>query len=212
MTDDRGQDDALLAAWRDGDTQAGEALFDRHADAVARFLANKVDDDAAELIQATFVRMLDGRDRVRHGGAFRARALTTARNVLYRHLRERARDRDREVDFEVDSIAELSRRPSSIIGEREEHQVLLEGLRRLPIDDQILIELFYWEGLDSPAVGEVVGIPAPSVRSRLFRARERLREVMTELSAEPGLLRRAVEGMDDWAAALRERLPSDPGL
>lgn len=207
MTDERDRDDQLLRAWRNGDARAGETLFDRHADAVARFLANKVDDDAAELTQATFVRMLDGRDRIRRGRAFRAYALTTAYNMLRKHLRELARGR--MVDFAVDSIAGLARRPSSVIGEREEHRLLLEGLRRLPIDDQTIIELFYWEGLDSAAVGEVMGMPAPSVRTRLLRARQRLRQVMVELEAEPGLLRRAVEGMEDWAAELRERLPSD---
>jgi RNA polymerase sigma factor (sigma-70 family) len=205
VTDARSPDDAeLLLAWRNGDTNAGEALFDRHADAVARLLANKVDDDVAELLQATFVRILDGGEQLRPGRAFRTYAMTTARNMLRKHLRERQRGRD--IDFEVDSIAELARRPSSILGERDEHRLLLEGLRRLPIDDQLMIELYYWEGMDSPAIGDVMGMPAPSVRTRLRRARERLGQLMAELTAEPGGLRRTVEDIDAWAAELRARL------
>lgn len=160
VTDARSPDDAeLLLAWRNGDTNAGEALFDRHADAVARLLANKVDDDVAELLQATFVRILDGGEQLRPGRAFRTYAMTTARNMLRKHLRERQRGRD--IDFEVDSIAELARRPSSILGERDEHRLLLEGLRRLPIDDQLMIELYYWEfknpGDPNPATRRAFG-------------------------------------------------------
>lgn len=60
--------------------------------------------------------------------------------------------------------------------------------------------------MDSPAIGDVMGMPAPSVRTRLRRARERLGQLMAELTAEPGGLRRTVEDIDAWAAELRARL------
>lgn len=71
---------------------------------------------------------------------------------------------------------------------------------------ELMIELYYWEGMDGPAIGDVMGMPAPSVRTRLRRARERLGQLMAELTAEPGGLRRTVEGIDAWAAELRARL------
>jgi RNA polymerase sigma factor (sigma-70 family) len=203
-SDDRVPDLALLTAWQSGDTTAGERLFDRHADAVARFFENKVRNDAEELVQATFLRMLEGRDRIRDVRAFRAFVFAIARNVLHEHLRELARGR--EVDPEVDSMVALVPGPSTLVGEREEHRLLLEGLRRLPIEDQILVELAYWEGLDSGALGEIVGMPASSVRTRISRARERLRQTMAELAATPTVLASTFEGMEGWAAELRARL------
>jgi RNA polymerase sigma factor (sigma-70 family) len=208
-TFDRARDAELLEAWRGGDTRAGQALFDRHADAVVRFFENKVRKDAEDLTQATFTRMLESGDRVRHVGAFRAYALGIARNVLREHLRELARGH--AVDPEVDSMAQLAPGPSTVVGEREEHRLLLEGLRRLPVDDQILVELFYWEGLDSGALGEIVGMPASSIRTRLSRARDRLKRIMTELATSPAMLASTVNGLERWAADLRARVRAERG-
>ena len=60
-------------------------LFDRHADAIARFFENKVRDGAEDLIQATFLRMMEGRERIL-GESFRAFMFGIARNVLREHL------------------------------------------------------------------------------------------------------------------------------
>ena len=48
-------DAELVDAWRAGDRGAGEALFERHYDAVARFFHNKVGDAASDLIQRAFL-------------------------------------------------------------------------------------------------------------------------------------------------------------
>lgn len=206
-SDDRVRDLELLTAWQGGDTVAGERLFEQHADAVVRFFKNKVRNGAEDLVQATFLRMLEGRDRLRDVRAFRAFVFAISRNVLREHLRELARGR--EVDPEVDSMAALIPGPSSVVGEREEHRLLLDGLRYLPVADQILVELAYWEGLDSGALGEIVGMSASSVRMRLMRARERLRQTMAELAATPTLLASTLEGMEGWAAEVRARIRAD---
>lgn len=207
VVSDRARSILLLEAWRNGDSGAGEVLFDCHADAVARFFSNKIGMGAEDLVQDTFLRILASSDRTRDVRDLRAYVLGVARNVLREHLRELARIHN--VDPEVDGVAVLGPGPSSVIGEREEHRLLLEGLRRLPLDDQILVELFYWEGLDSTALGGIVGMPASSVRTRLSRARERLRQAMAELAAPPAVLASTVEGLECWAVELRARLRAD---
>jgi RNA polymerase sigma factor (sigma-70 family) len=202
-TGKRRQDVELLEAWRSGDPRAGRQLFDRHSGAVVRFFENKVTVDAADLVHATFMRMFETRDRVRHAGSFRSHALGIARNVLREHIRALARGRD--VDPEVDSMAKLAPGPSTVASEREEQRLLLESLRRLSIDDQILVELFYWEDLDSSAVSEIVGMPASSVRTRLARARGRLRQLMTELATDQALLASTVDGLEGWVSDLRAK-------
>jgi RNA polymerase sigma-70 factor (ECF subfamily) len=132
MSEDWQQDVALLDAWRDGDDRAGERLFDRHADAVARFFENKVRDGAEDLTQATFLRLIEVRERIRVGIAFRAFVIGIARNVLREHLREPGRGR--QVDPEVDCMAELAPGPSTLIGAREEHRLLIEALRLFRIE------------------------------------------------------------------------------
>jgi RNA polymerase sigma factor (sigma-70 family) len=208
MSEDWQQDAALLDAWRAGDDRAGEQLFDRHADGVARFFENKVREGAEDLTQATFLRMIEGRERVRHGVAFRGFVIAIARNVLREHLRELGRGR--QVDPEVDCMAELAPGPSTLIGAREEHRLLIEGLRRIPIESQILLELFYWERLKSHEIALVFDLPAPTIRTRLARARALLAEKMAELAASPEVLASTLQGLDTWAAELQGQLRSDP--
>lgn len=198
------RDAELLAAWRDGDQAAGERLFDRHADAVARFFENKVSRGAEDLTQATFLRMLEGRDRIREQSAFRAYAFAIARNVLREHIRAVARGG--EVDPSVDSMAALSPGPSTVVGARQEHQLMLEGLRHLPLDDQILLELFYWEELQTDEVADILGIAPSSTRRRLSEARGRLDAKMAEIAASPDLLDRTLRNLESWAAEIRGQL------
>jgi RNA polymerase sigma factor (sigma-70 family) len=196
------QDAELLEAWRRGDRAAGEQLFDRHADAIARFFENKLPHGAEDQTQATFLRMLEARDRVK--GSFRAYVFGIARNVLREHLRELTRGR--QVDPAVDSIAGLAPGPSTVIGARQEHQLMLEALRHLAIDDQILLELHYWEELKTDEVAEILGIPSSSTRRRLAEARTRLDAKMAEIAASPTLLDRTLRNLESWIAEIRDQL------
>ncbi|MEM6989706.1 MAG: sigma factor, partial [Myxococcota bacterium] len=102
-------DDALLAAWRDGDRGAGDALVNRHFDAVSRFFRSKLGDDVEDLIQRTFLDCVESRDRIQRP-TFRAFLFAVARNRLFDHLRRGLR---RPVDqLGSRSIAELCTRPS----------------------------------------------------------------------------------------------------
>lgn len=196
-------DDGLLEAWRGGDARAGERLFDRHADAVARFFENKVRQGAEDLVQATFVRMLEGRDRIREG-SFVAYLFGIARNVLREHVRGLVRGR--EVDPSVESMAALAPGPSAVVAMRQEHQLMLEGLRRLSIEDQILLELFYWEELRTDQIAEILEIPPSSARRRLSTARARLEERMAEIAASADLLDRTTRHLDSWIGEVRQQL------
>lgn len=61
-------DEELLAAWRAGERRAGELLFERYYEPVARFFFNKT-DAAAELIQQTFLACVEGAAKFRGPGA-----------------------------------------------------------------------------------------------------------------------------------------------
>lgn len=207
MSTDWQRDAELLERWRGGEGEAGEALFERHAHAVIRFFRNKTGVATEELVQQTFVRLLEGRDRIRDGVALRAFLLGVARNVLREHLRQLARDRS--VDPEVDSMAALSPGPSTIVGRRREHRLLLEGLRRLPVEHQLALELFYWEGLKANEIAELVGISHSAMRSRLVRARTLLAERIAELGESAALVASTVGDLDEWAGQLRNQLAGE---
>jgi len=197
-------DAALLEAWRRGDKQAGKQLFVRHGPAVARFFRNKFRTGADDLIQLTFLRLLESKGRIRDGVVFRSFLLGVARNIMFEHLR--AKNRGEPVNAEVDTMATLSPGPSTLLGRREEHRLLLEALRRLPIEHQIALELFYWEGYKTAEIAAVMGISGSAMRSRLSKARELLNATMEQLASSSEVLASTVNGLETWAKQIRGEL------
>ncbi|MFV8753807.1 RNA polymerase sigma factor [Nannocystaceae bacterium ST9] len=197
-------DAELLDAWRGGDAEAGEQLYDRHVGAVARFFQNKLPDQAEELIQQTFLALVESRDRIRAGVTFRAFLLAIARYKLLDHIGRQTRDK--VVDLDADSMVDVSPGPSTVVARKREQRLLLEGLRRIPIEHQIGLELFYWEGLDAKEIADVFGISHSAMRSRLSKARTLLEQAMAGLADSPDLLNSTVAGLDGWAAGIRAQL------
>ncbi len=192
---------SLLERWRAGDTEAGQALFQRHFDSIYGFFETKCENEADELTQATFLACVRARDQFRAQSSFRTYLFTIARNELYRMLRTRQR-RDDKLDFELSSIADLMSTPGTKIARNQEHRRLIEALQTLPVEQQTLLELHYWEDMDITALAEVFDAPTATIRTRLHRARKALRDKM-EGTAPPGVLQ-DLETMDRWVHGLRK--------
>jgi RNA polymerase sigma-70 factor (ECF subfamily) len=202
-------DAELLRAWRAGDRLAGEELFERHFEAIARFFRNKVDDGIDDLIQRTFLACVESRDRFRGDSSFRTFLFGVAHNVLGKHFRRKRRHGDR-IDFGVTSVHDLSPSPSVIVAKHREERLLLEGLRRIPLEHQVVLELYYWERMSAPEVAQVLGVPEGTARTRIRRAKQLLEEQMLGQAASEDLLHTTLANLDDWAAKLREVLLDDP--
>jgi RNA polymerase sigma factor (sigma-70 family) len=189
----------LLEQWRAGDAEAGQALFERHFDSIYGFFETKCPAEADELVQATFLACLRAKSQFRGDSSFRTYLFTIARNELYRVLRTRQR-KGTQVDFALSSIAELVSTPGTRMARNQEHRHLLEALRRLPVEQQTLLELHYWEEMEIAELAKVFDAPAATIRTRLHRARKALRELV-EHGAPPQVLE-TLDTMDAWAKGL----------
>jgi len=194
----------LLDAWGKGDHAAGRALYDRHFAMLFRFIRTKVEEGRDDLLQNVWLACIEGRDRIRNRESFRAYLLQTARFQLYAFYRKR--HGSRPLDFEASSVADLNSTPSSIVIRQEQERILLEALRRVPLDHQIVIELSFWEDLTGPEMAEVLCIPEGTVRSRLRRATERLRDQMASLANDGESLPDTVDDLHEWSQRLRQRM------
>ncbi len=177
------RDFELLQRWRDGDKAAGNDLFQRHFEAIRRFFRNKAElKDAEDLIQRTFLACVEAIPRFRGDSSFRTYLFTIARRELCHYIRRKTKDAERnEPDLTVTSIMDLGISPSVAAAHLEEKAVIAEAMRRIPVDFQITLELYYWEQLKGPELAEVLGISPTTVRTRLHRAREALREMLGKL-------------------------------
>ena len=189
-------DSELFDAWIAGDQQSGAALFDRHFDGVSRFFRNKVSDEFEDLVQQTFIACLESRESFRRESSFRTFLFAIAHNVLRNYFRSRRRER---LDFTSVSAHDLAPGPSTVVAQVREHELLLEGLRRLPLELQVILELYYWESMTAKAIGDVIGESEYTVRNRLRRGKELLRRNMENVANSPEELASTLEGLERWA-------------
>jgi len=172
-------DRELLCAWQTGDAEAGDAYVERHFLPVYRFFATKCPDAADDLTQQTFADLHGAVANIRDPGRGRAYVMRIARNRLYMHLRSRASE-GRVFDPRVMSISAVDDGPTAgtVLAGQMDVRALLQAMRAIPIDAQILLELFYWEELPVREIASILEVPRGTVMSRLSRARDRLAKLI----------------------------------
>lgn len=193
-------DTELLHAWRNGDDASGQELCMRYFEPVARFFANKLGDQTSDLVQDTFLAIVQGRDRIHDDARFRSYLFGIAYNVLKKHLKRRYQLPE---DFETRSLCDLAPGAETMMREAEHLRLLKAALRRIPLNLQVALELRYWESLSSAEIAQVLGIPASTVRNHLAKARTMLEEALREETAAPELVESTISNLDAWAEQLR---------
>jgi RNA polymerase sigma factor (sigma-70 family) len=203
-------DTELLTRWRQGDGRAGSELARRHFVAIRTYFVNKVSVAHEDLVQETFTRMLSHSHRFRGDSSFKVYLFGFARLVLLEHFR--ARQRDQRIEPMATSGIDLGGTgASSLLGEREQHRLLLDALRRLELRDQELLELYYWQDLSAREIAEHQGVPEPTVRGRVRAALKRLARHYEERSQQPHERELDEQALEGLLAELRTRLGlSDP--
>lgn len=172
---------ALLERWRTGDSRAGDALAARYDTKLSRFFRHKVpDQEADDLKQQTWLELLKGSS---HITCFAAYFFTIARRVLLHHVARTARGG--AFDPLTTSLAAAD---PSLSGELARHQRtrnLLQALRHLPFDTQLLLELRYFEEMSVAEMALIFDVPQGTIKSRLSTARLKLEAMLAEPPAQP---------------------------
>ncbi len=193
-------DTELLSAWRNGDGVRGQKLCMRYFEPVARFFANKLGDQTADLVQDTFLAVVQGRDRINDDARFRSYLFSIAYNVLKKHLKRRYRLPE---DFISHSLHDIAPGVETMLRDAEHLRLLKTALRSIPLEFQVALELRYWESLSSTEIGQVLGVPASTVRTHLVRGRALLEEALRRESSAPKLVESTISNLDAWAEQLR---------
>lgn len=200
----------LLEAWRAGDGAAGEALVGRYLEWLNRFFVNKVSnpEDVAELISETMLACTRGKETLRDSTAFGSFLFGAATNTLRRYYTKKVK-RSRELDDFADICvgdAENPRSFASMLAMEQEARLLARALRKIPLDQQIVLELSYIEDLKGPEIAELLGVPQATVYTRLRRGKDKLRAVVAELASSPELADSTMDSLRTWATKVREKI------
>lgn len=196
---------SLLDRWCAGDAAAGNELFKRHFTSIYRFFDRKSDGEIDDLVQETFLQCLKSRQAFQRQSSFRTYLFAIARHVLFGHWRTRT-NTPATLDFEEISIASLSTSVGSRIAQREDRARLLAVLRTLPLDQQILLEMFYWQDLQREQLAEIFDVEVATIGSRLFRARQALCKALQASSQADAPI--TDDRLDAWVRTLSDDRPA----
>ncbi len=200
-------DAELVQAYKSGDRRAGKQLVDKYYGRVLGFFRNKAPASSNDLAQKTFLGCFEALGRLRDANNFRSFLFAVACNQLRKHYRGKKRDGER-MDFGTVSAVDLDPSPSRVIVDRQEQRLLLEGLRRIPVDYQIVLELFYWEEMTAAEIAATVEIPLGTAKTRIRRGRQLLEQQLAKLADGGEVLEATVSDLDGWAAGLRAQAHS----
>ena len=191
-------DDALLVEQcRQGDSEATERLIlkyqNRIYNAILRICANP--DDAAELTQDTFVKVIENIDRFRGRSSFYTWAFRIGVNLTLNYCQRKARIGFRSLDAEDNEdngqakqvlkeflADDSSPNPAVVAANKELSEIVVDALMKLREEQRVVVVLRDIEGMNYAQIAEVLDIELGRVRSRLSRARSNLREVIEAVS------------------------------
>jgi RNA polymerase sigma-70 factor, ECF subfamily len=196
-------DRALLAGWRGGDRALGNQLFLRHIRGVSRFFRTKVPDAAEDLTQTTFLALVERDAGPATDVPFRAYLFGVARNQLLMHLRAAA------VDPLTHSAPDAGASPVRVAAAHEQQRALAAALQRVPVDYQVALELFYFEGLPVAEIASVLDRPAGTIKSLLSRGRALVRAELEALTSSAELLASLGNELERWMRSLPDVVGGD---
>jgi RNA polymerase sigma-70 factor (ECF subfamily) len=179
-------DDELVKSSQGGETRAFDELVRRYRDRVYR-LSYKIlrhEDDAAEALQDAFLSAFRGIKNFKSESTFSTwlyRIATNASLMKYRKRRDgmvsldQSQSRDNE-SGEALQLPDWSTQPLEELLDSELDTVLREGVDLLPEDDREVFVKRDIVGLSNQEVADELGLTVAAVKSRLHRARMKLRD------------------------------------
>jgi RNA polymerase sigma-70 factor (ECF subfamily) len=171
-------DDMLLESIADGGRTAMHILYSRHNVRVYRFILRIVRDAsiAEDLVSQVFLdvwrtaKQFEGRSQVSTW------LLSIARFKALTALRQRRfEDIDQE---EVREIADNSETPEASLERSTTNAILRACVAKLSPAHREIINLVYYHEKSVEEVGQIIGIPQSTVKTRMFYARKQLAELL----------------------------------
>ena len=177
-----------LVALRAGDPAPFEAFVRGSAERIAGFFRRQGAslEEAEDLTQDVFLKLHQNAARYRPEERFRSFCLRVARNVwIDARRRQAARLRPASLDQELDaagtifgeSLAAELPSPAETVALRDEALRMGAALQALPEHHRLVFELGVVQELSYAEISSILGIPVGTVKSRMFHAVRRMREL-----------------------------------
>jgi RNA polymerase sigma-70 factor, ECF subfamily len=163
-----------------GDKLAMQALFARHRTPLYRWLLRFVDNEtlAEDLLSEVFL------DVWRQAGRFEGRSLVSTwllSIARFKALSARRRRTDADLDEKIQTtVADPANDPEAVFQEKNRAELLRQALTRVSREHRQIIDLVYYHEKSIEECAQILGIPAATVKTRMFYARKKLAELVKD--------------------------------
>jgi RNA polymerase sigma-70 factor (ECF subfamily) len=214
----------LFRGWCDGDREMGKVFYQRMAPKILAYFRRNVYDRSKveELTHDTFVEALHStakaaeRGTAKEVGNPRAYLFGIAAHVFSRHIRQRRKELGRpesQPEDSEDSLHSLDplADPEYLRLQRDEDRLFMKAMRKLPFNQQIVLELSFWENMSGSEIAETLKLAEGTVRSRIRLGRDRLAKLIEQLQESPEQFRTATLSFTSWKKQIHEYMSAiDP--
>jgi RNA polymerase sigma-70 factor, ECF subfamily len=186
---DSANDEQLLQLCAQGDERAFQMLYDRHNRMVYNLLFRLLGNhaDAEELAPEVFVRVWQKAGNFRGGSRVSTWVYRIASNIALDRLR--SAQVKKETFWEELSPQEQEARsgdspaagPEESVLRAEEQRLLAQAMALLAPEDRLLVTLYHLQEHSYGDIEEITGISPTNIKSKLFRARQRLKRHLETL-------------------------------
>jgi RNA polymerase sigma-70 factor (ECF subfamily) len=168
-------------------------------------------DDAADLVQETFLKAFRAFDQFEPGTNCKAWLFRILTNAFINKYRRRVKEREilegEHQQSAEDNLVHLPSKKSTLdpegaLVDKSLSDEVLKALDAVPVDFKTVVVLSDIEGFSYKEIADICDIPVGTVMSRLFRGRRILQEQLFDYAVESGVLRPTLDGGEDGPLVL----------
>lgn len=173
-------DEEVMLQVREGAGEMLEILFDRYHAKLFNYYVRLTGDRALseDLVQDVFYRILRSRHTYRPGSPFKPWIYQVARNARTDHFR-----RPVEVQFQDDMAEPID--PKDEVSDRAQNDLLRRALLQLPEEKREVLLLSRFQGMKYSEIAELLGCEVTTIKTRVFRAIQELRQIIADWETRP---------------------------
>jgi RNA polymerase sigma-70 factor, ECF subfamily len=175
---ERSSDLLFIRRIANGDKLAMYALFAKYRTQVYRWLLRFVGNEAQaeDILSEVFLDVWRQADRFEARSSVSTWILSIAR---FKALSARRRRPEAELDETIEAtLADPSDDPALTFEKKSQREVLHRALAKLSSDHREIIDLVYYHEKSIDEAAQIIGIPAATVKTRMFYARKKLAEIV----------------------------------
>ncbi len=183
----RRSEERLVRDFKNGDNLAFTALYNRHKRSVFVFCSKMLmnSEKAKDVVQETFLRIFEHREQLTHPSRFRSWVFAIARNQCLTAFRHSKHEAAEEVEFDLVN-ASSDESPEESLERHQNSDLVNKYLSRSRIEYREVLILREYQNLSYREIAETLGSTESAIKSRIFKARQRLFELLKPILKERG--------------------------